>query len=222
MGTAFFRLRTLLGSAAVFCALFFVASVSASDLHDELLQRSEQYLESVRFQSAGLSPHDREMAEKRARAVVRRGLAKLQRPAGSTQGEILGLRIDFDAFRNLRQTGSSGALAFLARNFYRPSERDVALRIALPFRGLWDRTHGVLARHCPIGGLLFRTVVGLGSSETWAVLVSSSNRLFEILLCRSLTTDAFRLFDPVVSRRIADADLVTGFPLIARTIVLRI
>lgn len=177
-----------------------------------LAERAECYLDFARSQNT----------EEQAQEIVKRGLAKLHRPAGFVRKETLGLRVDFEAFRNLRLTGFSNALAFLARNFYRPSEWEVALRVALPSRGHWERTHGVLARHCPAGGVLFGTVVWSGSPEAQAVVVSSSNRMFETLLCPTLSADTSRPLNAVVSRWTVNEDLVAGYPLIARTIVLRI
>lgn len=225
--------------AIVFCALCVFSSVVSAveyqtrqtDFDRRLAERSQKYLESVRNRSAELPAERRILLERRAQNVVNTGLAKLKRPSSLIQkGKSSPVDLltvcealqKFDAWQN--NSSFEKTVAFLNSRFYRPSEWEVAVRVALPARFQWERQFGVLAAHVPFTGTAF-DFFGFGPSGRADMIVASSSprdgKTWAQILGRNSLSVEVRPVDIDLPRFSENVDLLSGFPLIVGTIVLR-
>lgn len=220
----------LISVAVVVCAsFFFLTSESRGDFEQQALERSRVYLSSIQNRTADLPPEQRERIVRQARYTVAKGFAKLNRPAdlvrkkGSTSTDP-GAISDF--FRQIGGFPNHFAVAeFLALNFHQPSELEIAVRAAVPSRYQWEKRFGILAAHRPNSGseLDFSGWVSFGCCEMIVGSFPSRDvKTLAMLLGRSILSVSPNRPDDGIFRLLKDDNLLSGFPLIAQTVVLRI
>jgi hypothetical protein len=185
-----------------------------------LLDRSQQYLDSIRSRSIELTPDLREKIESQAKIAVNKGLAKLNRPAElvQKQAESADDAVLSEAMQKAERIPAQNTAEFLSRGFHRPTELEVAVRVALPYWN-WLQQFGMFLARNPVTGSLFGSF-GLDSASCNAVIVPTPPRNVKTFTPipgqLSLSTTAM-----IGIRRFADDNLLTGFTLIAQTVIRR-
>ncbi|MDR3197405.1 MAG: hypothetical protein LBU34_05995 [Planctomycetaceae bacterium] len=193
---------------------------SDNSFQQQLLERSQKYLDSIQNQSANLSPELQEKFKRHAQNTVVKGLAKLNHSAklAHKQAGAVDLTVVANA---VQKTGKHHALkvaAFLSRDFYRATELEVAVRVALP---TWDYRHfgRLTAKN---SGIVFG-LLNYDSANCTAIVVPASPRNSKTfaktpgqsVLASSIQTKSF-------SHRFTDNnDILPGFTLIAQTVIRR-
>lgn len=224
----------LLSVAVVFCAFFFFSTaVSAEesrvDFNRQAEERSRIYLSSIQNRVADLPAEQRERIERQARYAVAKGFARLSRPADLVRKKSLA-SIDPETLSDFfREIGGfqkhSSVAGFLALNFHRPTELEIVVRAAVPSRYHWEKRFGILADHRPGSGpgLDLSTWVSLGCCEMIVgPFPSRTGKTLAMLLGQNILSVSSDRQDDDYIRLLTDDNLLSGFPLIAQTVVLRI
>lgn len=237
MNRKYFSALRRISVSAVILTLFAVASpcspaeeemLSRSDFDRLLIERAEKYFDSICARNDVFMNVDRKKMENRALHVIKKGLARFHRGGNPAYGEMFQ---SFDREKTVAAlarlgrphagAGLSGAFAFLSMDLRQPAERDVAICVAFPSRFDRQRMHGVLNRHCPSGMVIYG-VGGLGTSGAAMAVFHASSTFFKQCPDRKMVSSASFGFDSDASLGVSNEPVPTGFPLIARTIVLRI
>ncbi|MDR0610939.1 MAG: hypothetical protein LBG58_12565 [Planctomycetaceae bacterium] len=228
----FFNPKTS-GIAMVFCALcLFVImgtetksnakSLSANNnnsFQQQLLERSQKYLDSIRQRSANLPPELQEKLKLQTQNTVNKGLAKLNHPAKLVQKQTTPANLT--AFSNtIQKIGKISALKvaeFLSRDFCCVTELDVAVRVALPSWNYRQNCRFTVKNSSTLLGSF-----GFGCSNNRAVVVPVSPRDIKTW-AKILGQPAFvSIIDTKsISHRVAGDDSLSGFTLIAQTVIQR-
>jgi hypothetical protein len=241
MTAKFHFYQTLFGFVVAFCAINLGVSGERNDiktvagysnliaqsknhcqLQQELQQRTQQYLESLRHRSAHLSDELRIKIESQSQTTVKSGLAKLNQPAKlvKKQAENVDLTILSRLAQKIKKSAAWNTAAFLSRDFHRPNEWEVAIHIAVPH---WNRLQrfGRFFAQNPVKGTLFGDF-GLDFASCNAVVVPTTPRD-----SKSLATILGQLF---LSATVTENKntvcgyedtLCSGFTLIAQTVIRR-
>jgi hypothetical protein len=185
----------------------------------QLLERSQKYLISIRQRSTDLSPEVQAKLKLHTQNTVNKGLANLNCPAKLIQKRTASanLTILSDAIRKIDQRVAFKVAEFLSHEFCCVTEWDVAVRVALPFWNYWRNSRFTVNN----SNLLWR-LFGSDDSNHTAVVVSVFPRDHKVL------ADIFG--QPIVVSdiamnsvfyRIENDDFLSGFALIAQTIIQR-
>jgi hypothetical protein len=235
----FFNLKSS-GVVMIFCALcLFVIlgrtetksndkseSINNNDsFQQQLLERSQEYLDSIRQHSAdlSLSPKVRAKLKLQAQNVVNKGLAKLSCPAELVQKRTTpaDLNILSDAVQKIGKTAAFKVAEFLSDEFCCVTELEVAVRVALPSWNYWQ--------HCRLTANNFGALLGLFGSDYFnntAVIVPvfpRDHKTLAKILGQSVVVFIIDLEIDIKSvfHRILNDDLLSGFTLIAQTVIQR-
>jgi hypothetical protein len=228
----FFNFKTS-GVAMMFCALcLFVVmgteaksndkneSVNNNDsFQQQLLERSQKYLDSTRQRSTDLPPELQAKLKLQAQNAVNKGLAKLSRPDKLVQKQTTpaNLNVLSNAIQKIRKTSALKVAEFLSRDFCCVTELDVAVRVAIPTWNYWQNCRFTVNNFGRLLGFF-----GLGCSNNSAVVVP--------VLPRDSKTLAKVLGQPAISfvidtksifHRLLSDDFLSGFTLIAQTVIQR-
>lgn len=203
-------------------------SPSWSRFDKQLSERAEQYLRSVHAKAVDSFPESLGKTDQKARDVVLRGLANLNRPSRLAAKRRLAPANLEQAVRSLQKTDSllsnrdlSAILSFLGQRFRQPTEWEVAVRVALPSRFAWEKVHGILTRHCPFGNRLLGNLA-IETLHSAVIVSTSSYGTFDLSVLRASASGVFSLRIGIASVSFSQrSDILFGFPLIAQTIVLR-
>lgn len=232
-----------LGITVAFCAfLLLFSSADAADssesvpsessdlwLERQLHERSRLYIESIGVRSDKLTLKQRAQWKKQAQIVVQRGMAKLshsselvrQRKLGATDPAYV-----FESLRNLSDSLPNQKVAsFLNCHFQQPSELDVAVCVALPSVFHRVKRQTALVAHLPFddadAGLYRFGAPGCGNVIVLPSLPRDGKTLALVLGQKTISLFSSHGGD-FRCRFFEDENLLSGFPQIAQTIVLRI
>lgn len=201
------------------------------DFDRQLFKRSQQYLDSIKNRAAALPVERQIKLERQAQGLVEKGLAKLSRPSFLVRKETFSPvdpKVLDQAFQKLGDGQPHRSLlkaaVFLNSRFYRPSELEVSVRVALPSRFYWERQFGVLAVHFPFS----QSIVDLfgfvwpGCRDMMSVSSSPHGaKMWSLFLGYGEFPACFHAVDSKLPDFPVDENLLSGFPLIAQTVVLR-
>ncbi|MDR0704848.1 MAG: hypothetical protein LBF88_07660, partial [Planctomycetaceae bacterium] len=186
----------------------------------QLLERSQKYLDSIRQQSTNLSPELQAKLKLQAQNAVNKGLAKLNCPAKLVQKQTApaDLTVVSNAVQKIGKTSAFNVAEFLCRDFHQVTELEVAVRVALP---TWDfRQYGrFLANN---SSNLFGWF-GRDLANSTAITVPASPRngknftqiLGQLVSVLSIKTESFSSYCS------ANDNILSGFILIAQTVIQR-
>ncbi|MDR1963949.1 MAG: hypothetical protein LBQ50_09245 [Planctomycetaceae bacterium] len=186
----------------------------------QLRERSQKYLDSIRNRTADLSPELQEKFKRQAQNTINKGLTKLNRSAELVQkrANSADLPVLSEAVQKIGKISGLNVLVFLSRNFYCPTELEVTVRVALPY---WN-----LFRYAILTAGHSKTLFGmfsldLASCNAIVVPVSPRDLKTLIRILGQLSVSVSLIDAESVIHRLADDELLTGFTLIAQTVVRR-
>lgn len=218
------------GLAMLFCALCLFVIIETetksngnnetvninNPFQQQLLERSQKYLQSIHHHSANLSPEFQEKLKLHAQNTISKGLAKLNQPAKLVQKKAkpVDLTVLSNAVQKIEKNSALNVASFLSRDFHQVTEWEVVIRIALP---LWD--------YRQVGRLTTKnssTLFGRDVVNGTAMIVSGSSRynknftqfLGQLVAVLSIETKSF-------SNRFGNNHILSGFTLIAQTVIRR-
>jgi hypothetical protein len=186
----------------------------------QLLERSQKYLYSIRHRSADLPPELRAKLELQAQNTVNNGLAKLNQSAKliRKQANPVDLTVISNAVQKIGKTPVFKAASFLSRDFHRVTELEVVIRVALP---TWDyRQYGRFRANN--SGTLFG-LFGCDRANSTAITVpvpprNSKNSAPILGLLTSVSSIETESFSHCF---VNDNNILSGFTLIAQTVIQR-
>lgn len=202
----------------------------ASESDKQLEERAEKYLRSISARSADLLSESRENAEIQAQTVIRKGFEKVNRSldtVGNQNVDSINLEAAIGFLRQFEPTvgaeSRTKTISFLNRKFYRPTEREIVANLALPSYSRysrWEKLHGVLVRCFPFSGTSceWSELEAVCSS---AIVPTSFVRIFKLKFLRNFVFETLNNLEPNSFVFASSDHVVTDYPLIARTIVLR-
>ncbi|MDR2116734.1 MAG: hypothetical protein LBP87_10195 [Planctomycetaceae bacterium] len=185
----------------------------------QLLERSQKYLNSIRHRSANLSPELQKKLKIQTQNTVCKGLAKLNHSAKLLQKQAnpVDLTVFSNAVQKIEKNQAIKVAAFLSCDFHRVTELEVVLRVAFP---MWNyRQYGQftaknsdtlfgLAGRDVVNGTAIIAPVSPRNSKTFAKI------LVQLVSVLSIKTESF-------SYRFANDNILSGFILIAQTVIQR-
>ncbi|MDR1270229.1 MAG: hypothetical protein LBK82_11960 [Planctomycetaceae bacterium] len=237
MTTKRFFNRKSSGLVMIFCVLclFAVAGIETksngknktADCNDsfqqqpfqqQLSERSQKYLQSVQHRAANLSPELQAKLVLQAKNAVGKGLAKLNQPAELIQKQttLADLTVFSDAVQKIGKTSALNVAAFLSRDFRRVTELEIAVRIALP---LWN--YGQYGKFTAKNSGTLSGSFGLDFSNGTAVVSESPRDLKTLAEILGQLASVSLMDTESVSHHFVNDDLLSGFMLIAQTVVQR-
>jgi hypothetical protein len=227
--TRFFNCKTF-GVVIMFCVLCssVVLATETKSTHEsesvnpnnsfqqQLLERSQKYLDSIRQRSADLSPEVQAKLKLHAQDTVNKGLANLNCPAKLVQKRTVSanMMILSNAIRKIDQRIVFKVTEFLSHEFCCVTEWDVAVRVALPFWNYWRNSRFTVNNSTTLWSLF-----GSDDSNYTAVVVSVFHKTLADIFGQPIVASDIAMNS--VFHRIKNDDFLSGFTPIAQTIIQR-